>query len=288
MVSFTALVGSVTRTPAATKLFTATIDKTWTQGRTAFGGVGAAVALTAARSVLEAANDDGTVPPLRSVNVSFVGPVTADTPIKVSAEILRQGKSVTTVEGKVRQGEGCCIALQASFGASRTTAANVAPIPHEAIPPLDSLKPLELPCDEDGNITGPLPQFLQHFDIRWETGRIFPKATPFEGRRTAMWIRLRDADAAKLHPTTRLLAIADMPPPIIMLHYKVPIMGSTLSWSLEFAQPPESVTSEWFYLDYRLESAADGYSQQSGTIYDDKGQVVAYSRQCMAYFEPKL
>ena len=73
----------------------------------------------------------------------------------------------------------------------------------------------------------------------------------------------------------------------MMLHYKVPIMGSTLTWSLEFVQNPERVATTWFYLDYHLDAAADGYSQQSGTIYDESGAVVALSRQCMVYFEPK-
>ena len=34
-----------------------------------------------------------------------------------------------------------------------------------------------------------------------------------------------------------------------------------------------------------LDAAADGYTQQSGRIYEESGRLCALSRQCMAYFE---
>jgi len=57
-----------------------------------------------------------------------------------------------------------------------------------------------------------------------------------------------------------------------------------LSWSLEFIEAPEELTSEWFYLEFEVEAAADGYTQQSGRIYDELGRLVALTRQSMVYF----
>jgi acyl-CoA thioesterase len=274
------LLDSIVRDPLK-KTFTATIDKSWTQGRTAFGGLGAAIAVSCARQHMTA---DAEAAPLRSVLVSFAGPIA---PGEVECEVvtLRRGKSVATIESKIRQGSDCCLSLVASFGAHRATSVSVLPtVEREGtadIPPRESVPELKL----DIHDKSPFPQFLQHFDLHWHSGMPLPP-TPFQGLRTTVWLRLRDGEVAAKHPTARLLAIADMPPPIVMLHYKVPIMASSLSWSLEFVQPPEEVTSEWFFVDYRLEAAANGYSQQSGTIYDEAGKVVAYSRQCMTYFEP--
>jgi len=59
-----------------------------------------------------------------------------------------------------------------------------------------------------------------------------------------------------------------------------------LTWSLEFVVPPESVKSDWLYLEFTVEAAADGYTQQSGKVFDETGQLCALSRQCMVYFGP--
>jgi acyl-CoA thioesterase len=62
------------------------------------------------------------------------------------------------------------------------------------------------------------------------------------------------------------------------------VPASSLTWSLEFVEPPEKITGEWFYLEFVVEAAADGYTQQSGKIYDELGRLVALTRQCMVYF----
>ena len=86
-------------------------------------------------------------------------------------------------------------------------------------------------------------------------------------------------------PTEKLVTICDIPPPVILSYFdSAPIPSSSLSWSLEFVVPPEEIESDWFYLEFVAEAAADGYTQQSGKIYDEMGQLCALSRQCMVYF----
>ena len=260
-----------------------TIDESWLQGRTGFGGLGAAIAVSAAEAKLNPKI------PLRSILVNFVGP-TAPGEVETEASVMRQGKSVTTIEAKVRQSGQIVTAIQASFGENRETTAALKPKSMDlgTVPSKDKLQSMEF--DPNSKFT---PKFLQHFDIRWIAGYPFPTgggdAYQFQSKRTAMWLKLRDDEAASKCPSARMMAIADMPPPVILTHYKSPVAVSSLSWSLEFYRTPDTLSGdEWFFLDYNLESAANGYSQQNGTIYNASGELVAYSRQCMVFFEPKL
>ena len=65
--------------------FATAIPEDWMQGRTSYGGFSAALALEAARGL---APD---LPPLRSAQVSFVGPLSGE--VEVRARMLRRGKN---------------------------------------------------------------------------------------------------------------------------------------------------------------------------------------------------
>ena len=56
----------------------------WGQGRAIFGGLMAAMVFEAMRSRL------GHDRPVRSLAITFVGPASADTPIRLEVELLRQ------------------------------------------------------------------------------------------------------------------------------------------------------------------------------------------------------
>ena len=102
-------------------------------------------------------------------------------------------------------------------------------------------------------------------------------------RHLNMWVRHR-ADMSAF-PIERIVNIADIPPPVILSYFeKPPVPSSSLTWSLEFVEPPETVESDWFYLEFTVDAAADGYTQQSGKIYEESGRLCALSRQCTVYF----
>lgn len=238
----------------------------WTQGRALFGGLVAALAADAmALKVAEKRS-------LRSLMANFVAPA-PDGKLAVRTDVLREGRAVVQTRADVMDGDKVCCAATAAFGGSRPgvsvpASAPFSPLPRDSVPSLDEA-------------TRPLPSFLRNFDIRWTGGGV-----PMSGtgdRTTSMWVRHKCDMSA--FPVAKIVAIADMPPPVVLSHYQKPAMASTLSWSLEFLVPPEEVTSDWFYLDYTLEAAANGYSQQSGNVFDEDGTLVAISRQCMVYFE---
>ncbi len=238
----------------------------WGQGRATYGGVSTALALTSMQALLAEPL------PVRSLLVSFVAPI-APGPVSLTPRILRQGKNVTQMSVELSSEGQVGLLVCASFGAARPGVmvepdAVFQPEPRESVPLLDES-------------FRRLPKFIHQFDVHWTGGGV-----PFsdkKDRRHSMWARHK-ADMSAF-PAEKLIAIADMPPPIIMSHYDRPVMGSSLTWSLEFVRPPAEIDTDWFYLDYQLDSAADGYSQQSGYVFDEAGRLCVQSRQCMVYFE---
>lgn len=241
-------------------------DENWSQGRSAFGGIASAFAVTGMRKLLD------TPKPLRSLLVSFIAPIPPGD-VTVQARIQRQGKNVTQMSADVvSEGQ---VALQAMgvFGNPRQAIA-IAP-EHDV-----TLIPREQGISFSDHAKR-LPRFLNYFDGCWVGGGL-----PFSGskkRHLAMWVRHR----AELNEFSaeKLVAICDIPPPVILSYFDTPpVPASSLTWSLEILVPPEHIQSEWFYLDYIVEAAADGYTQQSGRIFDETGRLCALSRQCMVYF----
>lgn len=245
---------------------TTNFSANWAQGRSAFGGISAAFAVTGMRKLLTSTQ------PLRSLMVSFVAPLPPGQ-LTVDAKIQRQGKNVTQCSADVIANDVLCLQAMAVFGNPRDafrapTLITADPIPREK----------GIPFSDHGDR---LPAFLQYFDGCWVDGGI-----PFSGNfvpQLKMWVRHKSNLAA--FPVEKIVTIADIPPPVILSHFtQPPVPSSSLSWSLEFVVAPESITSEWFYLEFNTEAAADGYTQQSGKIFDESGRLCALSRQCMAYF----
>src|SRR5690606_19538082 len=89
----------------------------WGQGRACFGGLVAAVMYAPlGRSITDR--------PVRSITVSFVGPV-APGPVTLETEVLRTGKSVTQAQCRLRQNGEIQAVLLASFGKGRESAIRV-------------------------------------------------------------------------------------------------------------------------------------------------------------------
>ena len=81
---FSEMLDAVRRDPAAV-----TIPAEWGQGRASFGGLVAALAFEAMRAKVPEGR------PVRSLAITFVGPVAPDVPVSFQAEVLREGKAVS-------------------------------------------------------------------------------------------------------------------------------------------------------------------------------------------------
>ena len=244
-------------------------SENWTQGRAAFGGIASSFAVTEMRKLLTSPQ------PIRSLMVSFIGPLQSGE-VTSSAKILRQGKNVTQMTADVYGGDALCLQAMGVFGNPR---------PAITVPSAYEFNPV--PKEKGVNFQqhlNRLPPFLQYLDGFWVSHGV-----PFSGHPSNylnMWVRPK-ADMTN-HPMEKMVVIADIPPPVILSHFeKPPIPSSSLTWSLEFVIPPEEIESDWFYLEYTIEAAADGYTQQAGKIFTETGKLCALSRQCMVYFEPQ-
>ena len=90
-----------------------TMPESWSQGRATFGGLTAALMFERMEKLVA----EGRA--MRSLQVSFVGPVEPEVPASFEAEILREGKAVSQVQGRiVQKGETRLVCL-ASFGGDR-------------------------------------------------------------------------------------------------------------------------------------------------------------------------
>lgn len=245
---------------------TTAFNESWAQGRSAFGGLSAALAVTAMKKLLE--NDL----PMQSLMVSFIAPLPAGE-VNVEPVIQRQGKNVTQMAASVFSDGKLCLQAMAAFGNPREGIA----LEHEY-----KFNPV---ARENGipiaNHVKRLPPFLSYFDGCWISGGM-----PFSGqgaRKLNMWVKHK-ADMGSF-ATENIVTLADIPPPVILSYFDTPpVPASSLTWSLEFLVPAESVNSEWFFLEFYIEAAANGYTQQSGLVFDENGRLCAITRQCMVYF----
>lgn len=246
------------------------IPASWGQGRACFGGLMAA--LVHETMCLKVGGDR----PVRSLAITFVGPAVAEMPIRFDAEVLREGKAVTTVLGRAVQAGQVVTLVQGSFGESRASEVQVGAGPAAPIKPLAEATP-ELPY-----IAGVTPAFMRHVSLRWALGGL-----PFSGndsREMGGWVRLRDVAKAPLS-VGHLLALVDAWPPSVLPILSKPAAGSTLSWTIEFVQPiPEVSTTDWCQYRVETEHAKDGYGHAAARLSSADGRLLALSRQTVTVF----
>ena len=248
-----------------------TIPSTWQQGRAAFGGLIAAILYERMATHVD---PDAS---LRSLTVSFVAPAEPG-PVETHTDVLRAGRSVTQVEGRLRQGDSVVVAALASFGAARKSSIEV---PSEQAP--------AMPAPEDSQqlpyIEGVVPEFTQHFDYRIAEGDL-----PFTGsssNKFGGWVRFRQPEGAEETQATisHLLALIDAWPPAVLPMLKQPAPASSLTWTVEFIEPlPAQTDVCWWQYLADVEQASDGYGVTQAKLWSNEGRLVAYTRQTVTVF----
>ena len=238
----------------------------WLQGRSAFGGLQAAMATTALRAAL------GNELPLRALQVTFLAPVPAGV-VRVQASVLRAGKNVTHAEARVWSGAQLCCIVIGIYGAGRTSTVQVAAatitLPEKT--PEQSMATPRMP--------GIIPEFLQHFEMRWADG-----LPPFSGATssaTKLWLRhLSPSGNAECD----LVALADVLPSPALSMVKGFAPASSLTWTLELLEPAPPQGEGYWRVDNTVVAAQEGYVQQSTTLHAPDGRTVALARQVVVIF----
>ena len=239
--------------------FTCEIPSDWMQGRTAYGGLSAALALQAA---LDAEPD---LPPLRSAQVAFIGPLAGK--IGVTATKLRRGRNAAYIQADVASDAG--LGLRATF---IFMAALPSSVSHDT-----AQRATDEPPAADAKLyVGPAGFFTGNFeflDIKHGTG-------PAEWRR---WARLREREG--LDPFVELMAIGDGLPPAALKLFDQPMVPvSSLNWQINFVTPSPATESGWWLLAANTGIAQGGNSSQRMTLWNAAGEPIAEAMQAVAIF----
>ena len=239
----------------------AEIPENWMQGRTSYGGLSSALALEAARRLA----DD--LPPLRSAQVSFVGPLAGE--VNVQVRMLRRGRNASWVSAEVTSEAG--IGLTATFvfmGVVEST------LHLNDMPP-----PAGLIAVEDAK---PLPEnagpgFTRHFERRWALPRGADKLPEL-----LWWVRLKDR--AGLDPMVEMMLIADALPPGVMPMMTARAPVSSMTWLCNLLTPQPVTRDGWWLLRAAGNYAEDGCSSQEMAVWNADGAAIAAGMQSIALF----
>lgn len=246
------------------------IPKGWLQGRTLYGGLVAGMMMHKAIQQVQDPSKQ-----LLSCSITFVGPV-QEGRVRLSAETLREGKSVTTVEVRIWQDDAVQSILLASFGAARTSNIQVAELPQAPdFPPVEQLQTLP-------NLQL-APECFQQFEIAWVDGH-----APFSGSARpdfSGWFRF----APQLHANRAMsaadfLTLADIWPPGVLPMFTQMAPASSLTWQMTFVHSVQYHLHDWFKYRVHTEYSANGYATEQAHIWDANNQLVAISRQTVTVF----
>ncbi len=237
----------------------ATIPDTWLQGRTAYGGLSTALALHAAQRC------DADLPPLRSAQVSFIGPLSGQ--VTIAATLLRRGRNAAFVQADVVGDAG--LGLRATFVFMRAIESR---LDHRR-----GYAPCCPPPSPDATLFRGIPAIpftrnFEMFDQPADTG-------PAEWLR---WIRL--ADRSGLDPAVELMAVADGLPPAALKLLDGPAPVSSMTWLVNLLDPAPATTDGWWLLRATTDHAAAGSSSQAMAIWNAAGQPIAEQMQGVAVF----
>ncbi|WP_010187603.1 thioesterase family protein [Sphingomonas sp. PAMC 26605] len=240
--------------------FSAQIPSDWLQGRTAYGGLSSALALHAAQGI------EPDLPPLRSAQISFIGPLSGT--VSVTATKLRRGRTAAFIQADIVSEAGLGFRATFVFMAEQPSRIELKGGLARTLPP---------PASDAKLYTGPNAFFTGNFnflDLKQEA--------PGEAE-WLRWARLRDC--AGIDPMVEVLALADaLPPAAFKLFGKDVVPLSSLTWIVNLLTPTPTTTEGWWLLSAESHHAVNGGSSQSMMLWNADGVPVAQGMQSVAIF----
>ncbi len=239
----------------------------WCQGRTAFGGLTAAMLVQAMRhQVCDTLR-------LLSLQCNFIAPLIADTNFQIHTEILREGKNTIQVLAKAIQNDQVCILMHACFGKARVSDIRV------DISEKMNLTPVN-PKNIISHQPGITPEFFQHLSLSPQIGNM-----PFSGGKQSEltgWMKFKETP--KNLSEAHIIALTDAWPPTLLQMFNKFAPASSISWSMDFVETPELAADEWLGYQAKCQHSKNGYGIEDGTIWSQSGKLIALTRQTVAIF----
>ncbi|MEH6562770.1 MAG: thioesterase family protein [Marinobacter sp.] len=245
-----------------------TMPASWAQGRATFGGLVTGLLFDRMEGIVTGAR------PVRSMHVSFVGPVEAEVPATFDVQILREGRSVSQVEGRIIQNEEPRVVCIAAFAGDRESAVRIDGVSAPEIKPVDQ-------CQALPYIEGVTPGFIGHIDMRWAYGSM--PFTGGSGREMGGWMRFRKTP--EVMTDAHIVALIDAWPAPVLQHFKSRVPASSLSWAFDIIHPrPALKADDWLVYKATIEQAGDGYCHFNAQVWSPRGELLAISRQTATVF----
>ena len=240
----------------------------WMQGRAIYGGLSVALCVQAAYDHL---GDD--LPPLRSVECSFIGPSGSD--IAIRPTVLRRGKSTAFVAVDLLSDTDIAARAILCFGKARASR-----VDHVDLAAPQVAGPEACETSFFASAGRMAPNFTQHFDSRFVDGSM--PVTNSESPEYLVWIRHKDS---QIDPViVGLAALADALPPASMASFSEPAPVSTMTWHFDVLSDAPQTEDGWWLSQSRAEYARDGYSSQAMAVWNRAGQPMVIGRQNVAIF----
>jgi acyl-CoA thioesterase len=238
-------------------------SENWRQGRTLFGGLSACLAVLSAKRAFPQ------LPPLRSAQFAFIGPVTGA--LFLTPRLLRTGKSATFVEVEGRTETNTALHATLVFGVARPSSHSYSglPMPHAA-PPGALPKLIREPF---------APTFSRQFETQIAGGA--PAVSGAAKPEFLAW--LRHCDRSAPDDITSIIALGDAtPPPALSMFTQFPPI-STMNWSIDILSGEFSGPG-WHLLCAESDIIGDGYCNQRSVLWEASGAPIFISRQMVAIF----
>ncbi|WP_426264640.1 thioesterase family protein [Sphingomonas sp. PWP1-2] len=240
--------------------FSAQIPSDWLQGRTAYGGLSSALALHAAQGI------EPDLPPLRSAQVSFIGPLSGD--VRVTATKLRRGRTAAFIQADIVSDAGLGYRAVFVFMAEQPSRVALSGGLAATLPP---------PAADAKLYTGPDEFFTGNFNF------LDLKAEAPGEAEWLRWARLRDY--AGIDPMVEVLALADaLPPAAFKLFGKEFVPLSSVTWIVNLLTPTPATTDGWWLLSAESQHAVNGGSSQTMMLWNADGVPIAQGMQSVAIF----
>jgi len=249
-------------TPTGDNLYDARIDPGWWIVAGPNGGYIAALVL---RALTHAVGDEDRQP--RTFTVHYTARP-EEGPARIETRVERSGRSLTTVTGRLLQGDRTlCVAI-AAFSLPRSA------------PNFSEIQMPEVPPPGDCDRIEPRIEIHQRFEHRWAMG-----SPPFSGGESAQfggWIRLEERCLAD---APLIAAYSDaFPPAVFSRAMPEELFGGvpTVELTVHFreALPLASASPDDFALAvFRSRYALEGFVDEEGEIWSSDGRLLALSRQ---------
>lgn len=208
---------------------------------------------------------DSQKPDPLSVSVHYLRPGQPDQPCEIDTELVRKGRTVSVVRGRLSQNGKTRIEALGSF-----CDAGFEPAPLDmSIEPDMELPPPEL-CDGDFE-PGMARRILERIELRLHPEQALAGSS--DRARVDGWIRFRDGRPVD---TLALMLFADvMPPPIYASAGQVGWVP-TIELSVQVRRRP---VEGWIRAQFQTRDIQGNRLVEDGLLWDESGALVAQSRQ---------